>query len=153
MNTTIAIAFDHNVLMDGVLPDLESPDDIIAEAPITQVPTEEHDDASWGFIKRGRRFPASRSTVNVMWAAAIYAPEFGIGPKRAEQFISLLKGVNTALGDDVTPDEVYVAMSDLLAGADDIPAPAGRVLADAWRDLLSYQDAGGVIFDPETSVP
>lgn len=141
------LAYRHDVLTDGVLPDLESPHDIIAieEAPISQAPTE----GNWGFVRRERRFAASLATTNLTWAIALYAPEFGIAPKRAEQFIQLLKGVTTALGEEATPDEVYVAMRDLLAGADDNDAPAGRVLADAWRDLFAYQDAGGVIFDPE----
>lgn len=148
MNDTIRIAFDHSVLTDGVLPDLESPDDIImVEAPVQQVPTD--DDASWGFVKQGRRFPASRAPMNLIWAAALYAPRFGMMPKRTEQFIHLLRDVVDALGDEATPDEVFVTMRDLLAGADDIEPSRASVFHDAWHDLWAYQAQGGIVLDSQ----
>lgn len=147
-DTTIALAFDYDVLTDGVLPDLEDPRDLIVEAPVQQVPTDEPD-ASWGFVKRGRRFPASKSLSNLAWAVALYAPRYGLAPERTKQFIALLEDVSAALGESASPDEVYVAMRQLLVGTNDLDAPRAEVMHDAWHDLWDYQAQGGVIFDPE----
>lgn len=140
----IALALSQPVLESGVLPDLEDPRDILTidEAPIAQAPT--GDGESWGFERRGRRFRASLSLSNLCWAVAIYAPEYGINPDRAQQFIAFLKGVSQALGEAATPDELYTATRDLLAMRDE---PEERIVADAYRDLWEYEAQGGYIFD------
>lgn len=143
---TIALAMSQPVLESGVLPDLESPRDIaIIEAPVSQVPIDDPN-ATWGFVKRDRRFPASRSLSNLTWAVAIYAPDFGITPEQGMQFISLLKGVASALGEKATPDELFIAVSNLLAPTDEEPTDS-EVIAEAWRDLWAYQAQGGHVFD------
>lgn len=145
---TIAIAMSQPVLESGVLPDLESPDDIaIIDAPVSQVPTEEPD-ARWGFVRRERRFPASRSLSNLTWATAIYAPGFGLTSEESERFILVLKGAATALGPDATPDELFVAVSNLIAPTATEPTDF-EVMRDAWQDLWEYQAQGGRIFDTE----
>lgn len=147
---TIALAFDHDVLTEGVLPDLEHPRDLAIEhAPVTQAPFHDEDSGTWGFVRRGRRFPASLLPKNLEMGARWYAPHFGLAPKRAEQFVALLTDVIALLGDEATPDEVYVHMRDLLAGSSDIPESRLDLLRAAYQDLWDYQAQGGVIFDPE----
>lgn len=142
--STLAIALSHSVIESGVLPDNESRFDLaIEEVPVAQAPTEEPE-ANWGFIKRDRRFRASLSLPNLTWAVAVYAPEFGLAPKRSMQFIEMLKGVAAALGEDASPDELYVAMRDLLAQRNE---PEERPLHDAYYDLWEFQSQGGYIFD------
>lgn len=142
--STLDIALSQSVIESGVLPDNESRHDIaIEEAPVSQAPIEEPE-ANWGFVKRDRRFRASLSLSNLTWAVAIYAPEFGIQPNRGMQFIEMLKGVAAALGEDASPDELYVVMRDLLAQRNE---PEERPLHDAYYDLWAYQAQGGYIFD------
>lgn len=146
-----AIAFSQPVLESGILPDLESPHDIaIEEAPVSQAPFQhEEDDAAWGFVKRGRRFRASLSLSNLTWAVAIYAPGFGLDAVRSQQFIHLLTDVANVLGDEATPDELYVAMRDLLVGtSEEAERPIDTITA-AYRDLWDHQGQGSHIFDSE----
>lgn len=148
MNTMLA--YEYDVLTDGVLPDLESPHDIIGDqdaitvhkAPVTQYPN-----ANWGFVKRERRFRSSLSPHNLTASARFYAPVFGITPQRAEQFVALLRDVIDTLGDDASPDEVYVFMRDLLAGTDDIQESRLTTITAAYYDLWEYQGQGGIILD------
>lgn len=143
--STLDIALSQSVIESGVLPDNENPRDLaIEEAPVSQAPIEEDDSATWGFVKQGRRFRASLSISNLTWAIAVYAPEFGIVPDRGMQFIEMLKGVAAALGEDASPDELYVVMRDLLAQRNE---PEERPLHDAYYDLWAYQAEGGYIFD------
>lgn len=148
---TIALAFDHDVLTEGVLPDLENPRDIAIEyAPVTQAPLhDDGDSGTWGFVRRGRRFRASLLPKNLEMAARWYAPHFGITPKRSEQFVALLTDVIALLGDEATPDEVYIHMRDLLAGTSDVPESRLDLLTAAYHDYWEYEAQGGYIFDPE----
>lgn len=143
MNTMLA--YEYDVLTNGVLPDLEDASDIIEilDAPVSQAPTTYPE----GFTKRERGFRASLSPDNLEMGARFYAPAFGIAPKRAEQFVALLRDVIDTLGDDASPDEVYVFMRDLLAGTDDLPKSNLDILTDAYHEFWDYQAQGGVILD------
>lgn len=143
---TIAIAYSHDVIQSGVLPDLEDPHDIAVDfAPVSQAPTTRAN----GFERRGRTFRASLGLKNLEMGARFYGPAFGIHGKRVEQFIKLLTDVHNALGDEASPDEVYVLMRDLLAGTSDIPETPLQLLTAAYEDFWSFQAEGGYIFDPE----
>lgn len=145
---TIALAMSQPVLESGVLPDLESPNDIaVIDAPVSQAPTEDPN-ARWGFVRRERRFPASRSLSNLTWAVALYAPSFGLTVEQSERFIFVLKGAASALGEEATPDELFAAVSNIIAPT--IPEPTDyEVMRDAWQDLWEHQAQGGHIFDIE----
>ena len=144
---SVAMYYSHEVLSDGVLPDLESDRDIVApeivQATITQEPTSE---PRWGFVARGRRFPASLSDDNLKWAIRVYASRFHIGPQRAEAMTRFLDQCRAHLGPDASPDELYVVMRDLLALRDG-EGPSETPVSDAYRDLWQYEADGGFVFD------
>jgi hypothetical protein len=156
MNTmnTIELAFSYDVITQGVLPDLEDPRDRIEveTAPIAQAPSVDDDEwdarQGYGFVRRGRRFRTSLLPTNLEMAARMYAPSFGMAATRTERFVLLLQGVVRALGEEATPDEVFVAMRQLLID-DPIEPTKARLMRDAWLRLWSYQDTGSAIFDPQ----
>lgn len=123
-------------IVNGVLPDGESPNDIpfeIEYAPVSQAPTFDIDNLR------------SRKDVNVEWAARMYAPKFGITPDGAERMVALLHTTRDMLGEHASPTEVYRTMRDTLATRRSSELDDHALMLRAFDDANAAWRSGRII--------
>lgn len=120
-----------HAITEGVLPDNESPKDIPFEveyAPVSQAPD--------------RSQLRSLRDSNLEWAVRLYAHKFAIDPTGAERIVDLLHEVRAFLGEDAGPNEMFVAMRDILAQRPTPQPDDLALLVTAHDDALSAERAG-----------